>query len=160
MANTYDKIATTTLSTATADVTFSSFSGYTDLVLVINAKMTGTGNSIYLRFNNDTTSSYHTQALGNNSTARSSNQFGCGLGGYLVGYDANQFMIEAHILDYANTTKYKPVVSRYGSAGTQVEILLNSYGSATAVTSMKVLINAADTFQSGSTFTLYGILRA
>ena len=160
MATTYDKIATTTLSTATADVTFSSFSGYTDLVLVINGKMTSTGNSIYLRFNDDTTSSYHTQVLSNNSTVRSSNNFGCGLGGYLSGYDANQFAIEAHILDYANTTKYKPVISRYGQAGTQVELLVNSYGSATAVTSMKVLINAVDTFQSGSTFTLYGILRA
>jgi hypothetical protein len=160
MAITYDKIATTTLGSAAADVTFSSFSGYTDLVLVINGKMTSTGNSLYLRFNNDTTNSYHTQALGNNLTVRSSNQFGCGLGAYLLGYNANQFMIEAHILDYANTTKYKPVISRYGQAGNQVETITNSYGSATAVTSMKILINAADTFQSGSTFTLYGILRA
>jgi hypothetical protein len=160
MATTYDKIATTTLTSASANVSFNSFSGYTDLVLVINGKMTGTGNSIYLRFNDDTTSTYHTQALGNNSTVRSSNQFGVGLGGYLFGYDANYFAIEAHILDYANTTKYKPVISRYGQAGTQVETIVNSYGSATAVTSMKILINASDTFQSDSTFTLYGILRA
>ena len=160
MASTYDKIATTTLGSAAADVTFSSFSGYTDLVLVINGKMTSTGNSIYLRFNNDTTSSYHTQALGNNSRVRSDNSFGCGLGGYISGYTANQFAIEAHILDYANTTKYKPVISRYGQANDQVETIVNGYGSATAITTMKILINAADTFQAGSTFTLYGILRA
>jgi hypothetical protein len=160
MATTYNKIATTTLTTATADVTFNSFSGYTDLVLVINGKMSSTLGTIFLRFNDDTTNTYHTQALGNNSANRSSNQFGCGLGAWLSGYDSNQFMIEAHILHYANTTKYKPVISRYGQAGTQVETIVNSYGSATAITSMKILINAAHNFLTGSTFTLYGILRA
>ena len=42
MAKTYEPIATTTLSTATAEVTFSSISGsYTDLVYIIYNKSGG-----------------------------------------------------------------------------------------------------------------------
>jgi hypothetical protein len=37
--STYTPIATTTLGSAQADVTFNSFSGYTDLVLVANVQL-------------------------------------------------------------------------------------------------------------------------
>jgi len=50
MAITYEPIATTTLSTATATVTFSSISGsYTDLVLVANGRTSADGIYVNLR---------------------------------------------------------------------------------------------------------------
>jgi hypothetical protein len=160
MTITYEKIATNTLLTPTASVTFNSFSGYTDLVLVINGKMTSTGNSIYLRCNDDSTTPNYTTLIGNNADIQGTTAFGSGLGGYAVGYTATQFMIEANIFNYANTANPKAITSRWVQGGDQTEIIANTYDSNSAITELKILINAADTFQSGTTFTLYGILRA
>jgi hypothetical protein len=65
MAITYEPIATATLGTATASVTFSTISGsYTDLVLVIQRRY-GYSNKWYatsIRFNSDTGSNYSSRA--------------------------------------------------------------------------------------------------
>jgi hypothetical protein len=71
--STYTPIATQTLGSAAASVTFSSIpQGYTDLILVINyATSASTGNAL-LRFNSDTGSNYSETALiGNGTTATS-----------------------------------------------------------------------------------------
>jgi hypothetical protein len=59
MTATYEKIATTTLGSTTATVTFSSISGaYTDLVLVERLVKSITGGSLQVRFNSDTGTNY------------------------------------------------------------------------------------------------------
>ena len=58
--NTYVAIATNTLSSAAASVTFSSISGaYTDLVLVTNATLaSGGAANLWCRFNGDGAANY------------------------------------------------------------------------------------------------------
>ena len=76
MPATYDKIATYTLPSATSSYTFTSIpSTYTDLVLVVSARMTGGGgaSAIQLQFNGDTGSNYSITTLnGDGSSATSS----------------------------------------------------------------------------------------
>jgi len=63
MPTTYEPIATTTLSTATASVTFSSISGtYTDLRLVIFA-LGATSDYPYVEINSDTGTNYSKTVL-------------------------------------------------------------------------------------------------
>jgi len=70
--NTYTPIATQTLSTSAASVTFSSISGaYTDLVLIINAASSAQ-KDIDIRFNSDTAGNYsNTWMAGNGSSTHS-----------------------------------------------------------------------------------------
>jgi hypothetical protein len=72
MPATYEKIATTTLGSASATITFSSISSaYTDLRLVITA-LQGSGNNIALRFNSDSGTNYsRTRLIGNGTSATS-----------------------------------------------------------------------------------------
>ena len=74
MATTYDKIATTTLGSANATISFTSIgSGYTDLRLVLNTTLTTTGDYIYVNLNNDTANNYGMTFLkGDGSSATSS----------------------------------------------------------------------------------------
>ena len=72
MAITYEPIATTTLGSAQASVSFSSFSGYTDLVLVCVATTASDDQFLSVQFNGDTGSNYsNTYMTGNGSTATS-----------------------------------------------------------------------------------------
>jgi len=71
MARTYEKIVSTTLGSAAADVTFNSInSTYTDLVLVSSILgVTSQSYSPRVRFNSDTTSNYSvTYMYGTGST--------------------------------------------------------------------------------------------
>ena len=55
MTATYDCIATTTLGSDQASVTFSAISGnYTDLVIVGNGALTAGAGTLFIRFNSDT----------------------------------------------------------------------------------------------------------
>jgi hypothetical protein len=71
--NTYEAIATQTLGSAAASVTFSSIPGtYTDLVLVVAGTLTTGTENIVMQFNGDTGSNYSvTSLLGDGSTASS-----------------------------------------------------------------------------------------
>lgn len=60
MALTYEPIATTTISSPTSTITFSSIpSSYTDLVVVVTGKITGTTEDAYFRLNNDSGANYY-----------------------------------------------------------------------------------------------------
>lgn len=165
---TYEPIATNTLSTATKSVTFSSITGtYTDLVLIINGKTTGNDDFINLRFNSDTGSNYSvTRFYGNGTTTgsgRSSNQ-----SRIFVGYDAAinttyQWNGILNFMNYSNSTTYKTVLFRdnspsgTGYPGTAANVGL--WRNTNAITAIEVEANTYN-FDTGSTFTLYGIKSA
>lgn len=166
MATTYEPIATTTLSSAQSSVTFSSISGsYTDLVLVISARMTAGGgaSAIQAQFNSDTGSNYSFTLLngdGSSATsARSSNQTqaAIGLGTDAAGEWSSNIV---QIMNYSNSTTYKTVLARAGIAGDRVRAIVSLWRSTSAITSITIINNGATTFVSGSTFTLYGIKAA
>ena len=157
MAATYEPIATTTLGSNQATVTFNSFGGYTDLILVANFTITDSGQNYKVKF--DSSSNYSdTRMLGTGSSAasyRSSNEDGIIIGNTYSGTNTaiTQFM------NYANTSTYKTVLSRQNNAGTLVSAHVGLWRSTSAITTM-TLFQTAGSFVTGSTFTLYGIKAA
>lgn len=167
MATTYEKIATNTLSSSSSTVTFSSISGaYTDLVLVMNPIANTAGGSFpYLRFNGDAGSNYSRTMIQGTGSAVQTDRQASGTEGYIIYGNTVQtdtaFNAIVNIMNYSNTTTYKTFLSRTNQAsGTgRVEALIGMWRSTSAITSI-VLTCGDNSFVSGSTFTLYGILKA
>ena len=167
-SNTYEPIATTTLTSATASVTFGSIpQTYTDLILVNYYATTTVNEDAYVQFNSDTASNYsRTHLRGNGSTAgtgRATNQTYC-----LIDLDSSGSTLNAglqtvtHFMNYSNTTTYKTLLSHSGTVGgsyTGTTLIAGLWRSTSAITSILVGCTT-NTFVVGSTFTLYGIKAA
>ena len=163
---TYEPIATTTLGSAAATVTFSSISGsYTDIVLIANFALSSNSQDVRLQVGNgsiDTGTNYSgTYLTGNGSSAASSrNSGGEFISGYRVtgGGTGNQTAIY-QFQNYSNTTTYKTILDRINDASVEVVVGVGLWRSTSAINTIKLFPSAAN-FVSGSTFTLYGIKAA
>lgn len=162
--STYSTIATTTLSSTTSDYTFSSIpTTYTDLVLIINGN-TSVNNDIYIQVGNgsvDTGSNYsYTLMYGDGTTPdsiRATNSSNMATGG-IFGSGLNGTVI-AQFQNYSNTTTNKTMLSRANSA-LYVQARVNLWRSTSAINTIKLFGQSGMTFNSGTTFTLYGISAA
>lgn len=163
MAVTYEPIATTTLGSNAADVTFSSIPGtYTDIYIVSLFKNTSAGGNFKIEFNGDTNTNYSdTRIYGNGSstdTGRGTNRNAAIIGQA----DSAGFLLnQCSVMNYANSTTYKTTISRssdttglYAAVGAVVGL----WRSTATITSIKLY--ADGNLASGSTFTLYGIKAA
>lgn len=163
MAITYEPLATTTLSSAAADVTFSSISGsYTDLVLICSVLGTsGVTSNVVARVNSDTGSNYSfTYILGNGSSAasgRGSNQTRWAPGEQSASFENPTLM---YFFNYSNTTTYKTMISRRNTVSNLTSAFVNLWRSTSAINSIYLYNASGYLFLSGSTFTLYGIKAA
>jgi hypothetical protein len=165
MASTYEPIATQTLGSSAASVTFSSISGsYTDLIIISQTGSGAPANGVYIRFNGDTSSIYSTTDLwGDGSSAasgRTSNQslmriLGRGTG---ASNDLSNNSI-AQIMNYSNTTTYKTMLVRANSPAYGVGATVGLWRSTSAVTAFTITAEGGN-LPSGSSFTLYGIKSA
>jgi hypothetical protein len=166
--NTYEAIATQTLGSAAASVTFSSISGaYTDLILVINAADNATSD-VYLQMGNgsiDTGSNYSNTILtGNGTTAYSARNSGATK--ILYAYEGTPptspsfgtYIIQ--FMNYSNTTTYKTVLCRANSASSGTDAIVGLWRSTSAINQIQLSVQGATTYSTGSTFTLYGVLNA
>lgn len=166
--STYTPIASQTLSSATATVTFSGIpQTYTDLVLVMNLRDTASGTQTYpfVRFNGDSGTNYSfTRFQGTGSIAnsgRASNQNKLELTEAAgAGTAANVFSPTiVHLQNYANTTTNKTCLVRINNSesggGVAVGALVGLWRSTAAIT--EVTITGQTSLASGSSFTLYGI---
>jgi hypothetical protein len=166
MPQTYTPIASTTLTSSQATVTFSSISGsYTDLVLVANGYITTSAQGIRIQFNGDTGSNYsNTLISGTGSiaeSARDSSATSARLT-YNAGWGtttADYAQINVSVMNYSNTTTNKTFLSRASRANNGVDAIAGLWRNTAAITSIAVF-PAANSFVTGSTFTLYGILKA
>jgi hypothetical protein len=161
MTATYEKIATTTLGSNQASVTFSGISGsYTDLVLVCNYAVNTANRNSYIQFNSDTGTNYSiTQMLGNGSTASSvrySNQSKIFLTDSAMSTSTNGNAVLVNIQNYSNSTTYKTCLIRQNRADSYVEAIAGLWRSTSAITTVLISSEGANLL-SGSTFTLYGI---
>jgi hypothetical protein len=166
MATTYEKIATTTLGSASANITFGSIpSTYTDLTISITFFTTANGN-VLLELNNDSSSLYSYTALRANgssvvssrSTANPNALMGFGGSGATGGIPALSLI---DIFSYAGST-FKTILSNTSSdknGSGFVSRVVNLYRSTTAISTVKLLSDAGN-FDVGTTATLYGILKA
>lgn len=161
--NTYVALDTRTVSgTSTTAISFTGIStGYTDLVIVANPTLSVSGQGVNLTFNSDTSSSYSsTRLYGNGSSASSDRQTaGAFLNFALGNVDAGQLII-ANIQNYSNTTTYKTVLLRQNTASAFVGSLVGLYQKTNAISSITLTAGGTSYFVAGSTFTIYGILKA
>jgi hypothetical protein len=157
MPSTYDPIATQTLGSATSIITFSSIpSTYTDLVLVIQGSMATAGGN-YIQINGDTGNNYSvTFIYGDGSSAvttRSVNSPSASAF-YLNTGQSNAIL---QFMNYSNTTTNKTFLSRANSSDF-VSARVSLYRSTSAISS--ITVGSTFNYNTGSTFTLYGIKAA
>jgi hypothetical protein len=161
MPATYEPISTQTLGTATASVTFSSIPAtYTDLRLVVSGSTSASDNTV-IRVNGDTASNYSSTYLGGNGTAASSGRFSSQTYA-ILGYvgSGNQMVEQFDFMNYSNTTTFKSILCRSGSSSVWVEGSIGLWRSTAAINSITILFFSSATFNTGTTFTLYGIKAA
>jgi hypothetical protein len=165
MPATYEPISTQTLGTAVATVTFSSIPAtYTDLVLVYEAGNSGNiYDGTFARFNSDTGSNYSwTYLLGNASSATAGRESsvtrtGAGASG------ASRGMSTIQLMNYANTTTYKTILTNRSvtdASGYSLGAEVGLWRSTAAISTVLLFVQSGTNFDTGSTFTLYGIKAA
>ncbi|NBR25162.1 MAG: hypothetical protein EBU08_15585, partial [Micrococcales bacterium] len=158
--STYTPIASQTLSSAAASVTFSSIpQGYTDLVLVANVQNTANdGDEVAFQLNSDTTSNYsRTRIYGNGTTASSGRASSQTKGALAINSTSMYSTVIANFQNYSNSTTYKTVISRGSSASNFVSAYVSLWRSTSAITQITILPDSGTTFVTGSTFSIYGI---
>lgn len=160
MAITYEPIATTTLSSAAATVTFSSISGsYTDLVLITTGTQ-DTDDTCGIRFNADSGANYSATRMSGNGTAVSSSRWTDITSAYFAVRYTTQNNAILQIQNYSNNNTYKTFLSRANNAGNLVNAWVGLWRNTAAITSITLTGFGSSNFASGSTFTLYGIKAA
>lgn len=165
MASTYTPIATYTVPSSQTSVTFNTFGGYTDLVLVCAVKNTSTtARNVYLQFNGDTGSNYSKTLIeGNGSTAssaRDTNAPAIYSAAIAVANTTEPAVSIINIMNYANTSTYKTTLSRYAGASLVTNAVVGMWRNTAAITSLTLTIDTSLNIAAGSTFTLYGIKAA
>ena len=171
MANTYYKLASTTIGTATASVTFSSISQlYTDLKIVGSTRQDGTANGTQLKLTfNSSSSGYARSLIYVDGTAMASAfanseafaRFGWAQDG---AYTANVFgSFEIHLPSYSDSTYQKAFICNSVTENNAAETYMGIHSdlwvdTPAAITSVTMTISSGTTlFSQYSTFSLYGI---
>jgi hypothetical protein len=158
--STYTPIATQTLASAATSVTFSSIpQGYTDLVIVCNAKSDGSA-SMRMQFNSDTGTNYSSTQLsattgdGSVNSARFTSVDDIRIGYYQSGLSTTDFLsCIIQLQNYSNSTTNKTALGR---SAQQSVATVGLWRNTNSITSIR-LYPATNSFSSGSTFSLYGI---
>ena len=164
MALTYEPIATATASGSSTTITFSSIpSTYTDLILIANG--TADGSPVKVQFNSDTNNNYSFTRLAaykaGGTSAKQSERY-TGIDDiYVGGLYNDQSTSVVDIMDYANTTTYKTVLSRGNAMQSSVDYVSANVGiwrNTSAITS--ITFRGDVNLNSITTVTLYGVKAA
>ena len=159
--NTYVALDKVTVSgTTTTSVTFSSIpQTYTDLVIVVSGNTNNVTSA--MRFNNDAGSGYSRLVLrGNGTSATSFNQT---VQTYIAvdGSYSQPFQNAIiNVMNYSNATTYKTALVRSNNAGAGIDQGVGMWQNTAAITRVDLLSTGATAYLAGTTFTLYGILKA
>jgi hypothetical protein len=163
---TYENIATTTLGSAAASITFSSIPAtYTDLRLVL-VGTSSTTNTQYVTFNNDTATNYsHTQVYGNGTAASSfanTNIAYIKWASDVVGASSTiPLMATLDVFSYAGSTNKTALLTNnqdLNGSGV-VDYKVGLWRSTAAINRIDIGRTGGN-FNAGTTATLYGIKNA
>jgi len=166
MAATYELIASNTLTTTAASVTFSAIPAtYTDLVLRVSARTDTTTSLIFLGFNGDTSGVWSRTSLRGSGSAASSGS-NTSLAEMqlenvnISSYTADTFNnMEVYIPSYT-ASQNKPIsnfgVSETNASAANMAASAGLWRITSAVNEVKISGSSAN-FVSGSSFFLYGI---
>lgn len=171
MASTYTPLATQTLGSAASTVTFSSISSaYTDLRVVINGGVGTADANTFLKVGNgsiDSGSNYSDTFYESRGTGTGSGRHTNAVQMYLDYYGSistTNSTLLIDLLNYANTTTYKTVLSRYGSTTSSsysgTGALVGLWRSTSAINTIQFSLGGGANFNSGCSFTIYGIKAA
>lgn len=161
--NTYVALATQTLGSAAASVTFTGIDqGYTDLVLeIVTKNSAGAIYGVFAEINGDTSALYSSTMLwgtgsGGGNSARYTGRTSM-LGGWLGSTELG--VAQYNFLNYSNTTTFKTMIGRFSDPNTtsRTGASANLWRSTSAITSIKLISEPTSNFAAGSTFSLYGI---
>jgi hypothetical protein len=160
MPSTYDKIIAYTAPSTQNSYTFTTIpSTYTDLV-IITAGTTSAISGINLQFNSDTGSNYSRTALYGTGSAvgsvRSSNAVQIGTGTLSTGQGVSRI----NVINYSNSTTNKTTISRTDLPSDELSAIVGLWRNTAAINTIKVFADAGVNFNTGTTFTLYGIKAA
>jgi len=157
MTDAWTPLAELTLTTSESDVVFSSIGGsYRDLVVVTN--IDGSAQTeLFIRFNGDTGSYVSLRLQGAGGTAAANTHSGNGMRLVGNGDIKTDFTFNSviHIFDYASTSVHKHVLSRTNSSQ-GLDLCTGRWVNTSAITSV-TLYPATGTFETGSTFQLWGL---
>jgi hypothetical protein len=159
--STYTPIYSTTLSSSANGVTFSNIpTTYTDLSLVITGTL-NTTNYISLTYNSDVAGNYsYTQITGNGTSATSTRSANTGFA-YTGQLSTSQGSVTFNIMNYSNPTTFKTAIARASTASVETGAWASLWRNTAPITTIYASSgNGSAVFQSGSTFTLYGIKAA
>jgi len=160
---TYEPIATNTLGSNTATVTFSSISGsYTDLVLIIGGKNASSDQGIVTQVGNgsiDTGSNYSTTYLIGDGTSATSGRASSATSIIAGRMDNVASTSIINYMNYSNTTTYKTVLGR-GNDGTLVIQHVGLWRNTAAINTINVFNLSSVNFATGTVLTIYGIAAA
>ena len=160
-AGDFDSIATQTVSTAVASVTFSSIpQNYTHLQ--IRFAIPSPGTDIRFQFNSDTAANYTFHYLYGEGASCLSGNAATTSDGYAGFYYNNSNVTGGAILDfvdYANTNKFKTVKGLTGqdNNGSGIIMLVSSHWRSTAAINSIKLYHVTGNIGAGASFALYGL---
>ena len=162
MAKVFKALSTVTVGAGgAASIDFTAIPAtYTDLVLICISEATP-GPEIWMRVNGNTGTNYSRTLLSGNGTTAISNRTSNATKAFLndgvtANLPSNQIV---NIMNYSNTTTCKTIISRSNSTSDAAQTIVNTWRSTDAINSITILFDRASTFNAGSTFTLYGILK-
>lgn len=162
---TYEPITTHTLSSNQGTLSFNSFSGYTDLRIVMSLKITGGG--LTIKPNSNSSSIYSGTYLRGNGSAGSSIGLTTGdlgsSGLYLFNgavSNSNFHTVILDFLNYTNTTTFKTMLAKFYNVDNFVGISAGLAQTTAAITSIDFACDGGGQLSSGSTFNFYGITAA
>jgi hypothetical protein len=163
MPATYEPIATTTLGSAAASITFSSIPAtYTDLKLVVIGGTSVSGTYAWIRFNSDTATNYSTIRLdGDGSGPASASSNGATFIRNSSSLDSNPNLITTDVFSYAGSTFKTCLINTAAdqNGSGRVTETVGLWLSTSAITTILFSANSGN-LNSGTTATLYGIKNA
>jgi hypothetical protein len=168
MASALVALANLTLTGSQTSVTFSSISGsYRDLYLVIAGTSSGS-DTLGMQINSDTATNYAFTGMDGNGTSASTTSGNTGIYNYAplgnMGGGGNYFttsqsIVTINFMDYTATDKHKTFLSRGNASNAGTAAGVSRWASTSAITTIKIIMGggSASTFQTGTTFSLYGV---
>jgi hypothetical protein len=170
MANTYTLISSVTLSSASANINFSSIPAtYTDLVIKMSVRCATSGATrVYVRFNGASTdANLTTTRLYGESTSTGSDVISAGQPAWANGsgdtantFNNAEFYIPNYLSSNFKSFSADTVQETNASSGAYMGLFVGSWSSSSAINQINLLMQDGSNFLQHSTAYLYGISNA
>jgi hypothetical protein len=158
---TYTPLATVTLGSAAASVTFGSIPAtYRDLIIVTDTLNSAGLENMKMRLNSDTSSSYNAVILRGNGLSAGSRTLGgtyAFIDDLAYGDATNRHNHIIQFIDYSATNKHKTILSRANNVGLgNLDAIAIQWINTSAITTIRLFYEVGN-ITTGSRFDLYGI---